>query len=174
MRRVSSIGNPVRRSERYTEYQEKAFARFESFLDTLGTGPFWLKEPVVAGIVSDALHRTFTPPHDLICFCLMTNHIHILCTSVSPDSAAVRGEFVLTKLMRLFKGSTARVANLALGRQGPFWQHESYDHAVRDEPEMERFFWYVLMNPVKARLVESFEEWPWTYWRRDFLDVAAR
>ncbi|MFH0990568.1 MAG: hypothetical protein V1799_11195 [bacterium] len=65
--------------------------------------------------------------------------------------------------MRKLKWNTALKANKLLHRHGAFWQDESYDHVIRDSDELERTVWYVLNNPVKARLVESWDQWPWTY-----------
>ncbi|MAU00364.1 MAG: hypothetical protein CL608_24750 [Anaerolineaceae bacterium] len=62
--------------------------------------------------------------------------------------------------MHSLKRYTAVEANKVLGRQGQFWQHESYDHIVRDEAELQRIRQYVLNNPVKAGLVDSAEQWP--------------
>ena len=45
--------------------------------------------------------------------------------------------------MARLKGSTARQANLILGRTGEaFWQDESFDHRVRDEVELDRIVRY--------------------------------
>ena len=50
-----------------------------------------------------------------------------------------------------------------LGRNGRFWQEESYDHIIRDEAELNRIRQYILYNPVKAGLVDNPEDWPWNY-----------
>ncbi|HUS70716.1 MAG TPA: hypothetical protein VM075_08075 [Anaerolineae bacterium] len=65
--------------------------------------------------------------------------------------------------MHSLKRYTARQANVLLGRRGHFWQHENYDHVVRDRPEQDRIIDYVLNNPVRAGLVEHWEDWKWTY-----------
>lgn len=70
--------------------------------------------------------------------------------------------------MQSLKGYTARKANCLLGRSGTFWQHESYDHVVRDPSEWRRIVNYVLNNPVKAGLVDTWEKWQWSYCRLDF------
>jgi hypothetical protein len=50
-----------------------------------------------------------------------------------------------------------------LGRTGqPFWQAESYDHSVRDDRESNRIKGYIENNPVKAGLVASAEDYPWS------------
>ena len=67
------------------------------------------------------------------------------------------------RLMKALKGSTAREANRALGRTGePFWQKESYDRWVRDHCEFEKIRAYIEKNPVKAGLVRTPEEFPWS------------
>ena len=67
--------------------------------------------------------------------------------------------------MMSLKRYTARQCNDILGREGQFWQHESYDHVIRNQAEWERIIKYVLDNPVKAGLVEKWDDWPWTYLR---------
>ena len=65
--------------------------------------------------------------------------------------------------MQSLKRYTARQANKILGREGAFWQDESYDRMIRDGEEYARIIDYVLENPVKAGLVSKWEEWRWTY-----------
>ena len=67
--------------------------------------------------------------------------------------------------MQSLKGYTARKANHILGRSGAFWHHESYDHCVRNPNEWQRIVSYVLNNPVKAGLVDEWENWRWSYYR---------
>ena len=56
----------------------------------------------------------------------------------------------------------ATQANKLLGLTGAFWQRETYDHVVRPG-ELARIVSYVLENPVKAGLVEDWQQWPHTY-----------
>lgn len=58
----------------------------------------------------------------------------------------------------LIKGSTSRAANLILERSGAFWQHEKYDHLVRNDRELMNVIWYVVTNLVKAGLGN---DWHW-------------
>jgi hypothetical protein len=53
------------------------------------------------------------------------------------------------------KSYTANKANEQLGRQGSFWQDESYDHWVRDIDELERIVNYIRANAVRAGLCDS-------------------
>ena len=47
-------------------------------------------------------------------------------------------------------------------RGEPFWQHESWDHCVRDEREFHRIVAYIEENPVSAGLAGTPEGWPWS------------
>ncbi len=71
--------------------------------------------------------------------------------------------YSVTAILANLKWYTALKCNHLLCRSGSFWQHESYDHVIRTDEELERTIWYVLGNPVKAGLVDSWEDWPWTY-----------
>jgi REP element-mobilizing transposase RayT len=56
--------------------------------------------------------------YDLPAYVVMPNHVHLLIRPLVP----------LPEITRWLKGSTARRANLVLGRTGqPFWQDESFD-----------------------------------------------
>ena len=52
-----------------------------------------------------------------------------------------------------------------LGKEGRFWQHESYDHKVRNEISLRNINNYILRNPVKAGLVDDWNKWPHTFYK---------
>jgi len=91
--------------------------------------------------------------YELEAFVVMANHVHLLVLPrVSPS-----------RFLQTLKGYTAREANRLLGRTGqPFWQAESYDHAVRDDRESDRIKAYIEDNPVKAGLVANAEDYLWS------------
>ena len=65
--------------------------------------------------------------------------------------------------MKSLKGASAREANRVLGRTGqPFSQKESYDHWVRNPSEFEKIRTYIEANPVKAGLVRTPQDYPWS------------
>ncbi len=69
----------------------------------------------------------------------------------------------LPKLTKSLKGITAKRANARLALTGrPFWQEESYDHMVRNEPEFERIRNYIEENPVRAGLVQDASQYRWS------------
>ncbi len=141
------------------EEQKRQFARWDEALDHAVTGPDWLRQPEIAAMIVESLHYRDGKVYDLDAFCMMSNHAHVVFTPLEKED----GEFQpLQTIMHSLKRYTAGQGNMILGREGQFWHHESYDHVIRDRREWERIVQYVLNNPVKAGLVESWQDWPWT------------
>lgn len=143
------------KQKRYDAYKRQ-FKRWDDFLDTnLLNEPHWLKQEPLAQLNMDAIHFYNGKRYQVLAFCIMANHIHLL-VNLLP------GAPVLSKVMQDLKKYTAVQGNRILGRTGRFWETESYDHIVRDS-EFERILAYILNNPVKAGLVQDWEDWKWTY-----------
>ena len=130
------------------------FLTSERVLDAARSGPLWLKDPEIAAIAEQAIVRGAEIGHYTLCaYVVMPNHVHALLEPIVP----------LEKLMGGIKGASARYANLRLGRTGkPFWQDESFDRWVRDEPEFIRTKMYIENDPVRARLCAKPEDWLWS------------
>jgi REP element-mobilizing transposase RayT len=132
-----------------------AFLAMDRILDNASIGPRFFCIPEIADMVTNAIHyHDQNPRHfDLHAFVVMPNHVHLLMT---PKVA-------VSKAMQSIKRFTARDSNRIPGRTGqPFWQDESYDRLVRDEREFERIMHYIEMNPVRAGLASTPEEYPWS------------
>jgi len=149
---------------------KKYFGSIDAWLDLcIAKSPHWLAQENIARIVAEQIHALDGERYRLIAFCIMSNHVHLLVDTadyhppVAPLHAGPTAPYPLAYTLKLLKGRTARSCNLALGRGGAFWHHESYDHVIRDETEFERIIWYILNNPVKAGLVKNWEDWPFTY-----------
>jgi len=122
--------------------------RIEQALDA-GIDSCWLRHPEAAQVLAQALKQFAGRRYVLGPWCVMPNHVHVL---VSP----LQGHFLAT-ILHSWKSFTAQRANRVLGRKGPFWQREYYDHVVRNARELERCAEYILSNPERAGLAD----WPW-------------
>ena len=157
LRAEYETANKLGSEDKYAR-QRRYFGRFDAQLDKVSSGALWLRQPAVAQLVQQALH--FHEEHgsyQLVCYCIMANHVHLVV------SLADQGP-LLAQTLQSIKSYTARLANQLLGREGQFWQRESYDHLVRDAAELKRVIAYVVNNPVKAGLIENWQDWPYTYW----------
>lgn len=165
-------------AKRLRQFHREWFARFEAILHKAETGPTWLKDDCAATVVADALHHRDCKVFRLDAYCIMSNHLHAVFAPnlsekdlreiMTPEGLRFMSKSPpLGAIMKSLKGYTAWEANRVLGRKGTFWEPESYDHVVRNDAEYERIVNYVLNNPVKAGLVKSWEQWKWSYRRKD-------
>ncbi|MEP7323735.1 MAG: transposase [Saprospiraceae bacterium] len=135
-------------------------AEKESLLEQIDDGPRYLKIPEIAKIVMSQLHLFDRVFYDLVCYCIMSNHVHVLFdTSIQTDLSRVS----LDKILKKIKGPTAVKSNRFLGRSGKFWMLESYDHYIRNDKELSNVYDYILNNPVKANLVDDWRDWEYSY-----------
>ena len=135
--------------------QKRQFKRWDDFLDSNLNEPHWLKQAAIAQLNMDAIQFYDGKQYQLLACTIMSNHIHIMFNLLP-------GAPELSKVMQDLKRYTALHSNRLLGREGPFWETESYDHIVRDG-EFERILAYILNNPVKAGLINTWDAWPWTF-----------
>lgn len=90
---------------------------------------------------------------ELIAFCLMDNHVHHLIVPSAIDS--------LSNAMQWTHKPYADYLNSCCGWTGHVWQERFYSSPVDEE-----FFWvalrYIERNPVRAKIVESAEQYRWS------------
>ncbi|MCI0555729.1 MAG: transposase [Anaerolineae bacterium] len=161
---MERISDEKERKEQANLENCRLFSKWDDALDTLNFGGKYLSNPQIAKLVSESLHYRDGKVYDLDGFCILPNHAHLVCT---PLEESKNRYFSLSKIMHSLKRHTARQSNLILNHSGQFWQHENYDHFVRNDAELERIIKYVLNNPVKAGLIDDWTKWKWTYCKYD-------
>ena len=124
--------------------------KIESWLDA-GIGEAWLKQPIIADIVQNALLFFDGKRYSLHSWVVMPTHVHVLFTPAE--------EWTLSKLLQSWKSFSANAANIQLKRSGRFWSEEYFDRAIRDERHYAKVVQYIEANPVKAELCEKAEDW---------------
>ncbi len=159
---LESSHDPDKFEKKIYAEQRRYFGKWDKALDTSTTGPFWLRNEKIASVVSESLHFLNNQRYELDAFSIMPNHVHAVFKPLPIESDEY---YSLSGIMHSLKRHTALEANKILNRKGQFWQHECYDHVVRDEAEHHRIIQYVINNPVAAGLVAEWRDWPWTYCR---------
>jgi REP element-mobilizing transposase RayT len=132
------------------------FYRIDKLLVENRNSPDYLKNEQIARMVAATLEYYDENEYNLLCHCIMPNHVHTVFTLLENARQ-------LEKIMFSIKRYTAGEANKILNRKGQFWQHESYDHIIRNERELDGIVNYVLSNPVEAGLVNSWQQWQWSH-----------
>lgn len=93
----------------------------------------------------------------LLAWVLMPDHLHALVQLGETDA--------LDRLANRLKSGTARAVNRHLGRSGRLWQSAYHDHLLRKEEDVETVARYIVMNPLRASLVERVGDYPhWDAW----------
>jgi putative transposase len=108
----------------------------------------------VAKILTDQLMQCRAKGYFLLHeFCVMPNHLHALLTPA--------GSSTLEKTVQMIKGG----ASYRINKQRKFlafWQDGYHDWRCRSEQDYQKYAAYIRENPVKAGLVQSPEEWPYS------------
>ena len=100
-------------------------------------------------------------------YCLMSNHYHLL----------IQLEFEgLSDGMQLLNGSFARFSNRRHDYVGQhLFRNRFWSELITDEQHLLETARYIVLNPVRAGICESPEEWPWSSYRACAgLDFAPR
>jgi putative transposase len=87
-------------------------------------------------------------------FCLMTNHVHLL---VAPEEIAGLGQ-----LMKRLAGRQTRYHNRLEGRTGTLWESRYKSSPVDTDDYLLACTRYIELNPVRARMVATPEDYRWS------------
>ena len=97
--------------------------------------------------------------HGWLClaYCLMDNHLHLIVETPEPN---------LGDGMRRLQGEYARRFNKRHGRSGHVFQGRYGSVLAKTDEHLWTLLRYLAMNPVRAGLCESPDEWLWSSYPR--------
>ena len=87
-------------------------------------------------------------------FCVMPDHLHLIIHPL--------GKYDFSYIMKMIKGSFSRKTNKISAKEGKIWQKGFYDEMITDSLRLIQKLEYLHNNPVKAGLVSSPEEYPYS------------
>jgi len=88
-----------------------------------------------------------------LAFCLMPNHVHLILVPATPDGL----RHCLSRTHRAYAG----LLNARRHTTGHFWQGR-YGSVPMDAAHLHEALRYVLLNPVRAKLVLGASAWRWS------------
>ena len=96
--------------------------------------------------------------HGWIChaYCLMSNHYHLLIETSRPT---------LSKGMKYLNGSYTQHYNRHHQRVGHVFQGRYKSILIEKESYLQELSRYIVLNPVRARMVRLAVDWPWSSYR---------
>ncbi len=104
-------------------------------------------------ILSKTIERTNWKCH---AFCLMSNHYHMVLETPLAN---------LSNGMRELNGNYTQAFNRCHDRVGHLFEGRYKSILVEREPYLKEVIRYVVLNPVRAGLVEKAEDWAWSSYR---------
>jgi putative transposase len=106
-------------------------------------------------------------PFDTVAICVLPDHLHAVW-SLPPDDAdfATRWSLIKSGFSRGLAEDAPRSASQLSRRERGLWQRRYWEHAIRDEGDLERHVDYIHFNPVKHGHVTRVCEWPHSSFHR--------
>jgi putative transposase len=86
-------------------------------------------------------------------YCLMDNHYHLLIETINPN---------LSKGMRQLNGIYTQTFNYIHRKVGHIFQGRFKSILVEQETYLLTLCGYIVLNPVRAGMVEHPQQWPWS------------
>lgn len=136
-----------------------------------GHGSCALKHPACAQRVVDTWKHFDGTRYRLMAWTVMPNHVHVLIQQLDSyrlaDIVATWKKFTARRINALCaSGSVDLQIDLhCSGEQHSrkhLWQRGYWDRFIRNEQHFHAAIDYVLNNAVKAKLVDSSKDWPWS------------
>ena len=107
-----------------------------------------------------------TERYDIRChaYCEMTNHYHLALTTRQAN---------LSRAMQQLNSDYAQWWNWRHDRAGHVFEARFQAQVVQDGRYLAHVCRYIVLNPVRARMVAAPEDWPWSSYRA-MIGIAQR
>jgi putative transposase len=99
-------------------------------------------------------------PVQLMAYCLMPNHVHLLLKEIGNTAGARRGNISL--FMQGLQASYARYFGIKYRHSGRVFQGVYKSKHIKDDEQLWRTSKYIENNPVRKKMVKTAEEWPYS------------
>jgi len=122
---------------------------------TFRTNGFWILPNAARHIALQCCIHDHRLTYWLHAAVVMPDHVHMLVTPFD--------EWRLPRITGRVMSVSAHCINRRLKRRGSVWQREPFDHILRSDESRRVKGEYIVMNPVRAGLVETPDAYPWIY-----------
>ena len=94
---------------------------------------------------------------ELHAWCLMTNHFHLLVTTVEPT---------VSDGMQYLNGCYAQWFDWRHGYEGHVFERRFWSTLIETDSHLSQAGRYILLNPVRAGLCATATDWKWSSYRK--------
>jgi len=99
-------------------------------------------------------------PFETVAICVLPDHLHGIWGLPDGDSDfSLRWSLIKSAFSRGLAGDMPRSASKMARRERGIWQRRYWEHAIRDDRDLERHVDYIHYNPVKHGYVTNVADW---------------
>src|SRR4029077_11142915 len=114
---------------------------------------YFVDSAAVDLVLSQFLRAASSEDFAILVYCFMADHVHLLVEALAETSDCKR---FLVRCEQLSAHAYASTFSCRL------WQPNAYEHVVRDDEKTAVVARYILENPVRAGIVQSPLEYPFS------------
>jgi len=105
-------------------------------------------------------------PFETVAICVLPDHLHAIWTLPDgDDDFSIRWALIKSGFSRGIE-ARPRSPSKIIKREKGIWQRRYWEHAIRDETDLERHIDYIHFNPVKHGYVSRVVDWPHSSFHR--------
>ncbi len=156
------------RARHLKDKDQRFFAWFDRLIAVSPEVPQLLHKDGIREIIEESFKHFDGVRYTLLSYCIMPNHVHVLIYPKLQEDGLI---FSIPHIVYTWKKFTGTAINRILGKQGSLWQKEIYDSLVKDDAGLTNVVEYIVNNPVKAKLVNEWQQWKGTYVRPGLFSV---
>jgi putative transposase len=106
-------------------------------------------------------------PFETIAICILSDHLHALWVLPEGDADfSTRWSLIKSGLSRGLDPVQSRSSSKVAKREKGIWQRRYWEHAIRDDADLERHVDYIHFNPVKHGYTMCVSGWPHSTFHR--------
>ena len=106
-------------------------------------------------------------PFETIAICVLPDHVHSIWALPEGDSDfSTRWSLIKSGFSRGLNTARVRSESKLTKREKGIWQRRYWEHAIRDDRDLERHVDYIHFNPVKHGYVTRVADWPHSSFHR--------
>ena len=104
---------------------------------------------------------------ETIAICILPDHLHAIWMLPDDDADfSTRWSLIKARFSRGLPTAASRSASKVAKRDKGIWQRRYWEHAIRNETDLDRHIDYIHFNPVKHKLVSRVCDWPHSRFHR--------
>ena len=159
------LKQPRRSSPRLQTFDYTGPYVYSITINADGGRPYFREPSFVRFCVKTLQEKAAAHGFEVLAYCFMPNHVHLLVVGLTETS-------YLKPFMQQFK----QIVGFAFKQEHgtSLWHRSYYDRVLRKDEDLQTVATYIWGNPVRAGLVESAEEYPYSGPVERLLGEAGR